>query len=720
MHRPRPLQTLLQKSLLIAWSVLCVTLFVAYPGIVSHIHQFFRFGVWQDFPVELARVEPLSYIGNIAGSLVGVVIFSISYISLGLLCLRLLKINLSGQAHHLFESLAQGCTAFVLGRAVLSLIFLLLAGLYKITPEYVALVLLASFLAGLRFLGEFISSLYRQQKTADASKQSMSWFDKLILGLSIALIILSLMYSSARLSYDAVAVYFSNAKITALTQNILFFSNDAFTASAFQDGIQYAAIIQVFGDQASRLYSWINGIVIIILSLALAEKLGLSTRARLFFLALLFTTNAFVDLLGDGKIDLASSAPIVAAVYWIVTNLENRQKNILLLTGFLAGMGMISRPYNIFLESVFIGVFYLLHEFFRGEKSNINIKNLFNTALWLAPGMIVLLGYLLLANWIIAGNPLSPLLNMLNYKLDDWGGLFDRNTIWIARVFYLPVITFLNSSHSLGTISPLFLAFIPTVFIADIRKQIQLSMVSRQIFAAAIITIILWIIFFFTVLEIRYILFLWIILFMMGAKIFESMNDSKNSLFRNLFKLIVLSILVFMTFRTPYIALATYSPIDKLGAPHCYESYYCSFLEPVNQTAEPGDRVLALSAYRYYLRPDLFSCSSKHEEYLALETLSTESNTLFWEEIYRQGYKFITYEQNYSQVHLHLGIIPNPQNTPSWLTLKPIATPIYQENGKFEASYQIIVNNPPISMEKTCSLTENGSWQVGPIKQLAP
>lgn len=706
-------KTLIQKSLLWVWCILCVLLFIIYPGSTSHVHQFFTFENWQDFPLKAARIEPVYYAGNLFVALVGALLFFLAYVSLGFLCLQLTKIITPHKNYRFFERVIFVGTAFLVGRQILSFVFFLLAGLYKITPGYVIAITAISFLIGIRSLGRFL--FQRHSQSEDVPLQTDSKFYKFILSLSVLIIFLSLMYSSARLSYDSVAIYFSNAKITAATQHIQFFSNEPLTASAFQEGIQYAAIIQVFGDQAGRIYSWINGLVIILFSLALADQLGLSRRAKIILLILLLTSTAFLDLMGDGKVDLASSAPILAAIYWMAADYKTRTKNILLLIGFLAGMGVISRPYNIFLECIFIGLFYSLGTWAQRENGHFDFKLLLKSALWLAPGIILLFGYLLIANWVIAGNPITPLLGILNYKLSNWDSPFDPNDIWIVRLFYPLVITFLNSSHSLGTISPLFLAFLPGFLIADVRKKIKAASLFKQTLIATTITLILWIVLFFTVLEIRYIFFLWIILFMFGAQIIESALENNQVLFRALFGLTIVVTLFFMAFRTIYISIDTYSPMDGQGVPHCYDSFYCTFLEPVNKIAQPGDRVLALNAYRYYLRPDLFACSSKREEYLILEKLSNQKSDDFWAEVYRQGYKFVTYEENYSKAHLRFGLIPDPQNTPAWLELKPLFT-IRQSNGKLQASYQIIATRPPVTVQKACVQIEKGIWEVQPEK----
>ena len=127
--------------------------------------------------------------------------------------------------------------------------------------------------------------------------------------------------------------------------------------------------------------------------------------------------------------------------------------------------------------------------------------------------------------------------------------------------------------------------------------------------------------------------------------------------------------------------------------------------------ANVGDRVLTLNAYRYYLRTDLFACSTTNEEYSTLHNLSKEGSTAFWTEVYREGYKFITYESNYSARHLYLDLIPNPYNTPSWLSLKPI----YGQPGDPEVAYQILVKDPPIKVELTCQKSISGVWDVQKI-----
>ncbi len=599
-------------------------------------------------------------------------------------------------------------TAFSIGQGLLSIVFLTLAEFNQLTPFHVVLVLVVGFGVGIHPISKFISKS-PIKKFFDPFNTPNSETDRAIIWLTISVLTFSLMYSSSRLSYDSVALYFSAAKITAMTHHIQFFSNDSFIVSFFQTGIQYAALIQVFGDQAARMYSWINGVIIIIFTIALGGKVGLSRRANLILVALILTSTAFLDLMGDGKIELASTVPAIATIYWVENSSEKSSRNTLLLTGFLAGLAMIARPYNIFLISVFIGLFYLQHAYQQRKEKKDWIYNLFfKPILWISVGIICLLAYHLIANWVTLGDPMAFIKNYQNVNSSDWQWALDPNQIWTFRILYPLVVTYLNTPQSLGNITPLFVAFLPAILMSGLRNKLQISRNLTVLMIAALITLLIWITMLFTIFEIRYVFFLWIILFMPLALIIETILNGSDPFFQIITKLLLIILLAFTALRIIYVSIDTYSPIDKEGNAQCYDFPFCEFLKPISQMAAAGDRVLTLNAFRYYLRTDLFACSTTHQEYIILQDLSHSDSTAFWTEVYREGYKFIAYESNYSVRHLYLGMIPNPYNTPPWLTLKPI----YGKPGDPEVAYQIQVNNPPVQVEKTCKRTDTGTWEV--------
>ena len=241
-----------------------------------------------------------------------------------------------------------------------------------------------------------------------------------------------------------------------------------------------------------------------------------------------------------------------------------------------------------------------------------------------------------------------------------------------------------------------------------VRKSANFSkeMIGISIITLAVLA--LWVVLFYMIVEIRYVLFLWIILLMPVSVLIERTLDSKDKIFRGLLIFSITILLLFTMVRIVFISLSTYSPLDSEGHPQCYDSPLCDFIRPINEAASTGDRVLAINAYRYYMRPDLLACSSKADEYVLLQRASDESVDAFWEEVYRQGYQFVVYEENYSENHLYIHTVPDPAETPAWLTLVPISG----KPGDERVVFRLMADNPPFQPDKTCNEVSPGVWMV--------
>jgi hypothetical protein len=704
------LNTLLWKPLFLSWIILCIALFIRFSGTESRIQRSWL-DEWQYFPAKLSRIAPITYFMDLAAALLGILVFSAVAIALGIFILKTLKIPLEAHKQKLIEWLAVIATAFLVGQGLLSIILLTLASLYKITPLYTAIVFLVLFLISFRSTVEFFKDNPFPKFSKTENKKNLT--EKLVFWLAVSLLLVSLLYSSARLSYDSVTMYFSDAKITALNQHILFFPYNAYEVSSFHPGINYAAIIQLFGDQASRLYSWMSGLSLIILSLALGEKAGLSSRGKKILFLLLITSTAILDLMGDGKIDFPSTAPMVAAIYWLIINIQNKFRSHFLLIGFLAGFSMISRPFNVILGGLFFGIFFLIQAYRQRAGQIINFKVILEALIWICPTAIALALFHIAASWSILGDPLATIHNMTKVTSEVWHYSYDPKNINTIRLLYPLVVTYLNSAQSLGNISPLFLAFLPGILFKNVREKLRMPEFSIDMLIAALGTLVVWIWFSWTIVEIRYIFFLWIILFIPLAHIADITLQSIGQRYQNVVLLILIFFLAFMNLRTIYIALDTYSPIDANDTAHCYDINFCRFLEKINAVAAPGDRVLTLNAYRYYMRPDLFACSTKSQEYFSLRMASQQDSQTFWREIYRQGYKYVIYEFNYSEFLLYMKIMPSPQNVPGWLTLETL----YSDPDSLIYVYKLTATNPPIEIEKTCRKNDENIWEVQPFSK---
>jgi hypothetical protein len=697
-------KTVFTYSLLLVWLIICVILFV-YVSRISYV-PIVNITNWKTFAEMLARISPVRYTLDLLGALLGGILFSLACVSFGLGILR-------NWIQSRSSKLALAVTAFLIGEILFSIIFLTVISLYRLTPGFVAITISLGFLVGLPTLRVFIAHL----PPASSLSTGFDMNEKVILGLVMTGLGLGLLLSSARLGYDAVAGYFSHPKIMAVSQLPVFFTpKDSFVVSSFHPGILFTVLIQLFGDQSARVLSWVNGVAILLMGLVLGQELGLTPRARLWFLTLMVTSTAFVDLLGDGKIELISTAPIIAAVYWIFRSVEQPTKGTFALIGVLAGFAIISRPYNIFLVSFFIALFIISQAFVQFRTGHFDLKHFMQSVLWMIPPLLALGTFHLIQNWIWLKDPLAPLAHATELSSSDWHRQLNPAYLTLYRLLYPLTLTFLNSPQSLGNISPLLIGFLPFLLVKRVRENLQFSTLLGRLSLVALLTLLTWITFSFTVLEIRYVLFLWMILFIAAAQLLESAIHHVEILIRPLLHLLLIIFLAIMCTRTLLIAVLTYFPLDNTGHSYCADSNLCTLLEALNQSAAPGDRVLVLHGYRYYMRPDLFACSSRVDEYSALETLARQNSPDFWVQVYRQGYKFIMFEPVLSERRYKFGKLPSLDTVPDWIDIKVL----YSMPNANQYIYQLEISNPPIQPEISCEENLAGVWQLIPASTSQP
>ncbi len=712
------LKSLLLSAFLLAWPLVTLGLY-GWANRASYLHGFLFPGMAL-FLAHLARLAPLTWPIDLLRAFFGMTFFALAALGLGLILLprRLLTDS---------APLTRGTIAFLLGEIGFSIFFLTVIRLWQLPPWLSAAGLMPPLLLGLPALGRFLRSLPPPALPADLPRA-----DRRLFALTLAVFALGLALSSARLGYDAVAEYFSHAKIMAATHLPVFlYPKDLFVVSSFHPGILFTIQIQLFGDQSARMLSWLNGAAILILLWALGERLGLSSRARLYALMLLVTSTAFLDLLGDGKVELISTAPILAAVYMFVARnragTATQDKSCATLAGFLLGFAIISRPYNVFLVPLFVVLFLLFDAIFSRPLSSSFHPDRFArrlppsplspspfplSRLFLSPSRFLLSAFItfllglfhLWQNALWLGSPLAPLTYARELNSDLWQWQFDPARLPLMKWLYPLTLTFFNTPQSLGNLSPFFAGFLPFLLLPAVRRGLSLFPRRRALLIATLLTLLIWVTFFFTVVEIRYVWFLWILLFLPAAQVIESALEHSGRLVQPLLRPLMALLLMWLGLRTLAIAVDTYSPIDAAGQAHCYDIPFCTFFQLVNETAAPGGRILALNAYRYYLRPDLFACSSRAEEYPALERLARQNSPDFWAEAYRQGFRYVIFEKNFAEFHSHFGAIPASENAPAWLKVTLLV------QAKWNAVYRLDAVSPPFAVEKQCRQDESRRW----------
>jgi len=694
------------KILIPIWGVICILVFIFFPG---------RIGSVQGTAIEgtvflTSKLGNINYIKLVSGLLLSffqiLIIFFIYTFTGTTLILPTRKIEKSYDPREPFTYVLLVGSSFISGHLIFSVIFFTLAYFKNLTPFTVTWALLAGVIFTFQKGNRCFIQPILGRKINLISKHEASVYSTIQM-LSILLLFTSLLLSTARLSYDSVYLYFSDPKASALTESLHFFQGNIFAISSFQTAIHYAAIISIFGDQAARMYSWIGGCLIIVFSLGIAKTIGLSNKAISFLSIMILTTTAITDLLGDGKVELISTAIVLSSIYWM---LDDKRKYNKFIAGVFIGLAMSSRIYNVFLLGLFTTFFYLIRAY--RDKKDMDVgKNLIKTISVLGIGALTPLILNLIANWAVFGNAMAMLSDANGLPTEKWQWAIDPQYLWAVRLFLPFSATFLNTPQSLGSLSPLFLGFLPTLFFRSIRKRPKVSKELIDLSIAAIITLLLWVWIFFTVMEIRYIFFLWILLFIPISDVTVYAFENDGFPFKKLMFSFINIFLIFCILRIAYISLDTYAPLDSQGNPQCDDHLFCDYLKSINKEAPQGARVLTLTAFRYYLRSDLLVCSTVADEYQQLREASIQGNNRFWEEVYRQGYSYIAYENNYSVRHLYIDLVPNPNDLPNWIKLEPI----YGAPNDPTVAYKVLITStPPVSLISTCS-QENGLWLVNKL-----
>jgi hypothetical protein len=333
-------------------------------------------------------------------------------------------------------------------------------------------------------------------------------------------------------------------------------------------------------------------------------------------------------------------------------------------------------------------------------------------SLGLLPAILFWGASYLIVNTVILGDPLAPL-SVLGLGRNDWPFYPIGAQLIFLIALYPFTISFMGVFDTLGLISPIFLGFLPYFLVKEVRTFRAFPKELIHISLSALVALSLWIIVFGSIhiLEVRYVLFLWMLLFLLLAQLMDNVMLS-SSFARAGVQVILVMFLIYIAARTLIVSLGTYSPIAQNDIPQCHDLPMCTFFEPVNRLADPNDRVLVLSAYRYYLRPDLSACSSNKDDYLALEQAAFQSPNKFWDEVHRRGFRFIIYDSFFSQYILRFQNLPDLYTSlpPSVILLYDHTFKDYDLRNITESIYQI--EQSPSAIPKVTCVFKNNLTQV--------
>lgn len=632
----------------IFWIALCIGFFFYHSAWRAGVHLTrVALPSFESLPPTASVIEIILF--HIPINLIKITIFAISAIGIGSLFYKRHRNN--------------ALISFLIGESFFSISFVLLF----LTEIFNSITVSAICFTGLLlFLRNFPKNL-TWSNLIFYFPGILGWINRFAVGI----LGISTFLAFSRLSYDAATQYFVQSKFLAITNqgDLLSLKDNMAISALFMNGL-HAAIIQIFGDSAARMYTWLNGIISLAITWKIGQRNGVTNRTLPIFLTMSVTTTAFTDLLGDGKIDLLTLPFLLGAIYLLVVGIQEKEIKSFQIAGLFSGIAIVSRPHNALLLLIFAFFYLALQQKLKNAK--FTLSQLGNFAF----PIIFISGFYLFANALILQNPLAPILTPTQ-ESTAWP-FYPSQTLQILLTMMYPiVITYMGYFDTLGNMTPLVLSFLPlaiSAFRNDRNSQTantnrsQTEQTLSTLAVPALITIYSWLILFgFLLFEIRHILFLWLIMILFIAAQIQKYLDVP--LLSETIKISCLGLLVFMLFRTMLIFLITYTPYhqEPLQNFECKDLAPCQIVTKLNNIAKPAERILVLGGYRYYLRPDLLAETSTRKDYIRLENAAKISENAFWKEVICQNYRFIIYDSFYTQYILRFTELPSFTTLPDWI-----------------------------------------------------
>jgi hypothetical protein len=477
----------------------------------------------------------------------------------------------------------------------------------------------------------------------------------------------------------------------------------------------YAVLMQIGNEDAAQMVTWIVMFAIASALMGICAKAGLGLRGQIVALAMLMTTTAAINWVGEGKIDLIASGLAVASLYFLIPrrDLSPLTPGDLIVGGLLAGFAVTAK----LMLGFCLGVMGSLLLFWTYAPPAIRSRQpwmafhprtlmpLISAGLLFGTFAFIGLAPQFVKNGVLLGVPFAPLGTAFTGWLvvELW---YDYDTVRHIRMLYPFVLTFGDYFAQYGNLSVLVLAFLPlAVFLP--RPASFWNSPLTAITLAAWLAIALWATFQGDKVVMRYILPALLFCIPLAAAAAERVT-APDFHPRTVGLLIVASCLATLYMTAFFVTGFWYFPAKAMkvasgtAGPCERGHYFCETMEIINQAAAPGARVFSVLTYKYHFRPDLFQCAFDHRG----ENFPGSTAEDRWRWFYAQGYSFILPDPSGNPVYL-LSDLANP---PPWISIKRFQPD--NPRGPLQISYDLSKGGPAPPPKVSCRETRPGAWQL--------
>lgn len=596
-------------------------------------------------------------------------------------------------------------TAFALGQGLLASLWLLLALVgWFLRPVVIGVVVILA-LSGAILAWDWIRGFTRQVVLIWRELRSDTWGWQSLAGLTMLLCLAWITSIGRPLDGDASAFYMVLPKVVAASHRLVPLPGlEGFTNLGLQGEMHYAALMALQSPDAARMFAWPTILAGAVILLALGRRVGLGRRGQWIALAGLFTSSAVIYLSGDGKVDLFAVPFGLAAYYWVLQVRNGPRRLALWLTGLFSGFAIVAKLSYLPVMAPGI-VLLLVWQYWEDIRDPIKRKQTLVTVttagLQIFVGLLLALTPHLIQNGILYHNPFSPFgSNTMGWAEQLWFGPETTRRIVLT---YPLALTFGMYWAQYGDISPLVLAFLPLGLLLP-RPRSFLASPLVAVTLAALVGLVVYAVFFPSVLAPRYFLvvLLLLILFPARAAEFVSQNDSRPRwLAAGVMGVTDITLIV----TGLYFLGNVFYPFNMYqyltgNLSECArgQTIYCDAMTAINGAAKPGDRVYLMSFYRYWLRPDLIQCVLTSSGV----PLGADER---WAYLYAQNVSFLLADKATHSAEIDALDLSNP---PGWLELKLL----YSNGDGTLMAYQIKWVDPPTQISETCQQLNPPAWDI--------
>lgn len=584
--------------------------------------------------------------------------YSLACMSLGTIGVRSISMGLSKiwrekvQAWECPSSLR-----FALGVALMSCIWLFLALFEALTKPVLWVVLILFFLPAIKSLPQAVLSV----GVAWRGRPPVTDYRDLLFYLLAALALLNAIWFGV-LAYvrppfgDADAFYMTYSKIIGATGALAPMEGwyRDFSTIGLSGELHFAALLVIANTETAKFFAWVVGLGIVALLVNLIRRLGGGFVAQLVTLTMVLTSTTFTDYLSDGKTDLFATLIGLAAVNAALlrNKTASARRSSVVMSGLLTGFAITAKfSFAIALLPVLVTLFVLQHRTPHndGVAANYAKDSILMTAALFGLAIVVSILPHLLKNQILFDNAFAPFLGMKGNWADQPLWYSSEDTAWIVGTYPFALVFGLYPLMG-GTLSFLWLAALPLIFLYIPRATLNFANPAVQLTLAAIVGMLCWVLIKASVFAPRYILTTLLLLIPLPALAIEAVWRAESRPFPISLGFITISLMALAS--APLIAPAgvwTALPGNvfehlKQGRPDCglAISTYCAGLQAVNAAAQTGERAFVAGYYTYHLRDDLLQCINDPDDF---GLLNDTQGANVWEALYQEGFAHIAIQK---------------------------------------------------------------------------